>query len=121
MFGLLYFVSDIERDLLAYAGLVSFSVLSFCSVAVAVWTSLPQQIAVQRTQNRLARLNKKLAKDLRRREELEGKLQENLRTDHLTGLGNRFLLEEVMREFFTRERDRRVRPNLHRLGPLQAY
>ena len=104
MFGLLYFASDIERDLLIYAGLVSFIVLSFCSVAVAVWTSLPQQIAVQRTQNRLARLNKKLAKDLRKREELEGQLQQNLRTDHLTSLGNRLSLEETMREFFAQER-----------------
>ena len=104
VFGLVYFIGGVATNTLFYAGLLSFIVLSFCSVAVAAWTSLPQQEIVQRTRKSLARANKKLERDLRIRQELEADLQLNLRTDHLTGLGNRRLLEETVSEYLHQDK-----------------
>ena len=41
-------VTEINRDKIAFVGVLSFIVLSFCSVAIAAWTALPQLTLIER-------------------------------------------------------------------------
>ena len=92
-------VTQVDETKLFFAGVLSFLVLSFCSVAIASWTALPQLAVIERARVGLAEANKQLEHDIEAREKLEQSLQENLRLDQLTGLGNRLLLDETLRDF----------------------
>ncbi len=93
-------LTTLSTSFLLSFSLLTFCILSFCAVAIASWTTIPQIQAIAIAQEKLAEANLRLESDVSKRQSLEQKLQRNLRMDLLTGLGNRLILEEKIKEFF---------------------
>lgn len=99
LFGL-FLTTSLELEFLIRYGLTAFLGLSFLSIVIASWTTIPQLQVIKKAQLKLAEVNSLLEQDIAKRKNLELKLQKNLRKDSLTGLGNRLALEEEINKFF---------------------
>ena len=103
--GAIALVTGFNGEKLLYIGILGFLILSFCSVGIAAWTTIPQLSVIETAKQKLATANTQLETDIKIQNRLEKKLQKNLRTDQLTGLGNRLLLEEELATLLAAEQN----------------
>lgn len=104
--SILYITTDLNQDLIIYFSILLFSVISFFSLAISSWTSLPQVQSINNSKNQLTKMNKLLDFENKKLTKLELKLQKNVRTDALTKSHNRFSLDEIVSTHLDRSKKR---------------
>jgi diguanylate cyclase (GGDEF)-like protein len=103
MIEMLRLTTDLSSSYLVFLGILVGLILSYCSVALVSWTTIPKIQLIEETQNALKAANRKMELDLIKRRTLERKLQKNLRKDDLTQMGNRLALDEKITSFLLRK------------------